>query len=224
METIGNHGLHCPEFDDYAAVALYMQNLGTLIDEQLQEQLEALQGFMDRPTIIVTNSVAAVIADSNTYTQLWDTVVFNNSTFMSLEIGASGSIPGTPSNVIRIGSAAGAAVTVPYLRGSYSIGACTTMIATGAITAQSYRNLTVTSDDQSLAIDTFSCSASDTTYETNTGGEAQNVKFSCELERTSGVIVEGLVTHGNTASTVSISAGGFMWVTYNGPIDIIEVA
>lgn len=224
MQTIGNHGLHCPEFDDYAAVALYMQNLGTLIDEQLQEKLEALQGFMDRPTIIVTNSAPAVIADSVIYTQLWDTVLFNNSTFMNLDIGVSGSIPGTPSNVIRIGSAAGAAIAIPYLRGSYSMGAATIMAATGAVTLLSHRNLLVLSDDQSLAIDTFSCSASDTTYETNTGGEAQNVKFSCELERTSGVIVEGFVWHGNTASTVAISAGALLWVTYNGPIDIIEVA
>ena len=53
-QIIGSHGLYCPQFDDYAAVALYMQDLGTKIDSALSDQQDELNDFLAAPTIIVT--------------------------------------------------------------------------------------------------------------------------------------------------------------------------
>lgn len=222
MQNVGTHGLLCPEPDDYGAVALYMQNLGTIIDAQLQQQIEALQTFsQDRPTIIVTNSATATIASSTQYSNLFDTVLFNNSSFMSFDVG--GGFLGR--NVLRIGSEAGAPITVPYLQGSYSIGCTTTETATGAITTQSERVTDVRVLDDTINPVQEIAEVFDVTWDMGTGGgESQVVKFSVVLDRVSGVNIEVFVEHLNVASTVTYALGALLWVTYNGPTDIIEVA
>lgn len=219
MRNIGNHGLQCPEFDDYAAVALYMQNLGTLIDSELQAQLDLLQGFLDQPTIIVTNLAARVITSGASVQNLYDTVLFNNSTFFSLRTDTVNS-----RTVIDIGSPIGSPVTIPYLHGSYSAGLGMTETA-ATPTAFSFRSVAMDVVDESVLNNLFITDFIDTTYETNTGGdEAQNIKVNFELNRTSGIEVRHLFTNDNAAGNITITAGCLWWVTYNGPIDVIEVA
>lgn len=223
MLNIGEHGLQCPEPDDYAAMALYMQNLGTIIDEQLQEQLDLFNAFFDRPTIIVTNSAIKNIPPVGTVADVYDTVVFNNSAFLSLVID-----PGPPiaANYIRVGSAAGAPVTIPYDQGNYTAGACTRMTATGAVDAYTTRSLQVNVLDDSIPFPTNNVliTAIDKTFDTNTGGdEGQIVKTTFEALRTSGIKVNIQASSFNAASSTNILAGGLFYVTYNGPLDIIEV-
>lgn len=219
MLTVGNHGLYCPEPDDYAAAALYMQDLGTRIDSTLDAQRDALTGFMRRPTIILTTTVIKNMPAAGALRNAFDTVLFNNTTFMNLR--TSGSF-----TYIDIGSQAGISPVVAYPQGNYIIGACSRMTATGAVTAFSARQLYVQVDDDTSPTEvTFIDAVDDTTYDTNTGGdEAQNLKFSVELTRASGVRVSHSVNNQNVASTVNLLAGALLYVTYTGPLDIIEVA
>lgn len=222
METIGTHGLSCQTGEDFAALALYMQVEAERIDALLTAQRNALTGFLVRPTIIVTNSANVNMAagGGSTFTP-WDTVVFNNSTFLSLQTVTVDSLTQT---AISVGSIAGAAVTIPYLQGWYRYGFGTRMTATGAINAYSSRttDIFVTDDEQSIqvAIGTLV----DTTYDTSTGGEAQNASGTFIGTGTSGIRLRTQCTHGNTSSSVNLNTNSYLWVTYIGPNDPIEVA
>jgi hypothetical protein len=222
MQTIGTHGLACIGEEDFAALALYMQCLGQDIDTTLGAQQGALQGFLDRPTIIVTNPLAKVITTGTpTIANLFTTVHFNNSTFMNLVLNSS---PNT--NTITIGSPAGAAVTVPYPRGVYICGGTTRMTAVGAVTAFSQRGMNITVDDPTAPPPGFnSPSVTDRTYDPGVGGGniGQNVKFEVVLDGISGVNVTLTSFHTNVASDVTVQALPFAYVTYIGPRDIVEV-
>lgn len=215
-QTIGNHGLYCPDFDDYAAVALYMQDLGTKIDAALQSQLDELSDFLAQPTLIVTNAVAKTILTTDPSTNaVFDTVVFNNSSFMSYDFTA---------NQILIGSVLGAGTTVPYRRGAYSAGACVRMTASGAVTVGSERQLQISVRDEALTVPVIA-GPFDESSDQNTGGdEGVLVETNFVLTGTSGANISHSALSLNAASNTTILAGGFLWVTYNGPTDIVEVA
>jgi|SRR5687767_2952063 len=222
-QTIGNHGLYCPEFDDYAAVALYMQDLGTRIDEALFAQQALLEGFLAPPAIVLTNSAAVTIlttdpADST----IFDTVVVNTSTFMTYDAALG---------ELFIGSENGAATTVPYLRGAYTVGAGCRMSAVGAVTVGSARELSLQVVDDTQppvfpASEFIISTPVDSVNDQNTGGDyGLVVKSNILLTRTSGVRVRHTMTSLNAASNTTIPAGSaFMYVIYNGPTDIVEVA
>lgn len=220
-ENIGNHGLYCPDFDDYAAVALYMQDLGTRIDALLGVQQDELDDFLNAPTIILTNSAAVVISAPGVVDNVFDTVLFNNSTFMTYDFVAN-------PNTLFIGSPLGVTPVVPYHRGAYSIGAGVRMSATGAVTVGSIRRLGlfVTDPGSPLFFTGNIVAPADQSVDQNTGGdEALNVESNFTLTGTAGIEVEHFVQSDNAASTTSIPAGSsFLWVTYNGATDIIEVA
>ena len=217
-ENIGNHGLYCPDFDDYAAVALYMQDLGTRIDEQLGMQRDALSGFLNMPTMIVTSSVTKTVPPGFGGNDIFDTVLFNNApTFLNLALGTANG------NVIQIGSPAGAIPIVAYPRGMWRFGACTRQTSSGAVTAYSKRNLRLILVDNTSA--TTGTSALDELYDTDTGGdEGQNAKHvGFNLTGTHGVEIQSAVSNTNGVN-VDVLAGAYLWVTYSGPTDLIEVA
>lgn len=215
-QTIGTHGLYCPSPQDYAAYALYMQDVGTRIDEQLFAQQQQLESFLEQPTILVTNSAAVVIPIGPAQVvNIFDTVVFNNSTFMSLD---------TTNAQINIGSLLGSPAVTPYLRGAYTTGFNVRMSA-GVITTGTHRTASLTVTNQEILFTTIA-TATDSVTDQNTGGdEALFCKTDFVLTGVSGVDVEFAVISFETASTVTIPAGqAFGYVTFNGATDIIEVA
>lgn len=222
-EMIGNHGLYCPEFDDYAAVALYMQDLGTRIDEALFAQQESLESFLSPPAILLTNSAPVTITTVDlTDSTVFDTVVVNTSTFMTYDV---------TSGELFIGSENGAAVTVPYLRGVYTIGGGCRMSAVGAVTVGSARSMSIriVDDTQVPPFPSFEFVVSepvDAVIDQNTGGDyGLLLKTTALLNRTSGIRITHAATSLNLASDTTIPAGAaFMYAIYNGPTDIVEVA
>lgn len=217
-QMIGEHGLYCPDPQDYAAYALYMQDVGTRIDEQLFAQQTALQFFLEQPTILVTNSAAVVIpVGPAEVVNIFDTVVFNNSTFMSLDVA---------NTRIDIGSALGTPTVVPYLRGAYTAGFNVRMTA-AVVTAGTHRTASLlVTNEELLFVAATAASATDSATDQNTGGdEALFCRTNFPLSGTSGVNVEFAAISFETAGTVTIPAGGaFGYVTWNGATDIIEVA
>lgn len=215
-QTIGTHGLYCPGSGDYAAYALYMQDVGTRIDEALFAQQQQLESFLEQPTILVTNSAAVVIPIGPAQVvNVFDTEVFNNSTFMSLD---------TVNAQINIGSTLSAPTVVPYERGAYTAGFNVRMSA-GVVTVGTHRTAQLLVTDEGLLF-TSVASATDSIIDQNTGGdEALFCKADFLLEGTSGVNIEFAAVSFNTGSTVTIPAGqAFGYVTYNGAASIIEVA
>lgn len=219
MESFG-HGLSCQSGDDYAALALYMQNEANIIDAALETELLSLTGFLTRPTIIVTNSGNVTMPANDSVTVVWDTVLFNNSTFMSL-INTGGAFAET---IISVGSPAAAPVTVPYLQGFYRYGFGTFMTATGAVNAYTSRTTIVTAIDDSSGSFPSTGQISDITYDTNTGGEAQNGTGTFPAAGVSATRIRTTCGNENTSSSVNILANSFLWVTYIGSTDLIEVA
>lgn len=220
-ENIGNHGLYCPDFDDYAAVALFMQDLGTKIDDALQAQVDALDTFFSPPTIILTNTVAKVIPAADQILDVFDTVVFNNSTFLSYNF---------TTNSLHIGSPAGITPVIPYSRGAYTAGAGVRMTATGAVSVGSERRLSLVFNDDTGdgTGDVFNplVFPEDRTIDQNTGGnEGLNVEINFLLTGTNGVVIDHRAVSDNAASTTTIPAGSaFLWVTFNGASEVVEVA
>lgn len=227
MIPVGTHGLDCPDEQDYAALALYMQCFADTVDASLQTQLDLAQGFADQPTIICFNLANKSVAASSTAFDVFNAETFNNSTFMSLVIDPIGVAPlFLPRNYIRIGSAPGVTPAVPYPRGMYMIGGYTAQTAAGALTAYSQRTLAITVSDETLpSTDQLLFFVDDVTFETSTAGnERQIVKFPIELTGESGVIVETYSQNTNAASAVNVLANSFFWVTYVGPSDLVEVS
>lgn len=216
--TIGNHGLFCPDPQDYGAYALYMQDLGTKIDAALQAQVDELEDFFRPPTIILTNSAPVVMVAGGGTAALFDTVLFNNSAFMTYTISAG---VGT----VNVGSPAGAPIVVPYLRGAYTVGMNARMSATGAVTVGSERLMNVQVRDTTGIMVNPVSNRNDATFDMNTGGnEGLLTKGNVLLTGTSGVAVSHSVGNSNLASSISINAGALLYVTFQGASDIIEVA
>lgn len=217
MQTIGNHGLFCPDPQDYAAVALYMQALGEQIDAELAEQLAALEGFLSRPTAILTNAanvnIPALSASSSVYT----TFAFNNAPTI-IQTQVVGSI-----TYMTLGDPAGTVNPVTYPRGAWRFGAIARMQATGALDGFTTRTLRITITDDVLGSTIHG--VQDNTYATSAGApDAVNLTTTELLTGTHGVRVRATASHTNSSSSVDVLAGGLFWATYEGPTDIIEVA
>lgn len=220
MTNIGTHGLSCQTGDNFASLALYMQDEATRIDELLYDQYTSLTGFLTRPTIIVTNSANVTVAASDFTTIPWDTVLFNNSTFMGLT-NTGGSDPRT---IITVGSRAGATTTIPYLQGWYRYGIGIRMTATGAITAYSERKTQVSVVDETNVFTPGLGSLIEATYDTSTGGEAHCGHNTFQASGISGITLTTTVSNQNVASSVNLNTNSYLWVTYIGPDEQIEVA
>lgn len=216
-ETIGEHGLYCPDFDDYAAVALYMQDLGTRIDAALQEQLDALEAYQNRPLIVMFNPAIVNIAALGSAQNVFSAELFNNAPTI-LTSSTVGSV-----TTVNIGSPAGTVNPVTYPRGVWRFGATCRQTSVGATDALSDRELFIllTDDVISAPLD----NAYDITYASTTGGSEGNlVHDQILLTGTHGVRMTHRVSNANSSSSVNIEAEGLWWLTYEGPTDIIEVA
>lgn len=222
MEPIGTHGLACLGQDDWADYARYMQCQAEAIDAALFEQQTALESLLDRPTIIVRPSADRTFATATTVTDFYTTVQFNNSTFMT--VSTSGGI-----SQINIGSPVGGAL-IPYPRGLYLVGGFVNMDATGAVTAFSQRNLTINAVDATIQPPNQQIALSrDINPDSGAAGAITGIRecasFEIVLRGTNGVRITHALSHTNAASTVTaFQASAYLWVTYLGPDNLVEVA
>lgn len=217
MRTIGNHGLSCPDPQDYAAVALYMQKLGNQIDEQLSTQLAALEGFANRPTAILTNPANVNLPPSSDSLSVFTSFLFNNSPDM-IKTQVAGS-----TTYLTLGDPVGTVNPVTYPRGAWRFGVTLRMQPTGATDAGTGRSVFLTIRDDIAG--TTVHGVGDNTYATTVSNIAElNLVTTELLAGTHGIRVTTIVAQQNISSSVNVLAGGLLWVTYEGPTDIIEVA
>jgi hypothetical protein len=225
MINVGDHGLTCLDGEDYGAWALYMQCTAEQIDSVLAEQQTQLNLFRNRPAIVVAPLANTITNDTHT---LYNTVLFDNSPFLSLVTNFNGTAPTTQptANGIAIGSPVGSATVVPYLKGEYEFGVYAEGIATALVPNQPSRAELIVfgPDGQSLIVNTNPSRRNQTfqTQEDLAGNHRINGKVTFVLNGISGVTcVARIFKSGSTATWTTAS---FIWVRYLGPPDQVEVA
>lgn len=196
MLPIGNHGLACLDGEDYAAIALYMQDQAVKIDDALDSISDQFDTFYGRPAALWTSTVSttmsAVYPVYSSFTI--NSIVYSNFTVPAFTL-----------------------VTIPRT-GWYQYGSNANMTPTGAVTAGSVRRLRVTAQLQTIGPDTTLSSTEDESFETNTGGGEWLVVSGGTFYAKAGasVSLNAEVAHGNAASSLRVEIGARVWLYYIG--------
>src|SRR5687767_301551 len=194
MEPVGNHGLSCLGDEDYAAIALYMQDQGLAIDAALDDISDQFDSFYLRPGFVSAST----------------------GTVLNTTINVTGSI-GASATIYANMTVAGGIQFVTPRAGWWQYGGNVNMVAAGAITANSYRKLIVSAIRSTGGPAETLSSTSDLSFETNTAGEwvaCSAGSFYSEAGRTMTIRVETM--HGNAASGVNNMAGARTWCYFIG--------
>lgn len=193
MITVGDHGLACLHPEDYAALALYMQDQATAIDTALDSVSDSLDSARLRPGVLATSNANVAVAS-----------------------GVAGGFGAMTVQYANFPVTFGVSFTTPRA-GWWQYGANVNMVATGAVTANSLRRLTVsavlTTGGPSVTLST----TADQSFETNTAGEwlaCSAGTFYLPAGRT--VTISTVTLHANAASTVNNMAGARTWCFFIG--------
>lgn len=195
MEPVGTHGLACLGEEDYAAVALYMQDQALIIDGALDAVSDAFDSYRLRPGFVSASNANFLNTPVNTLGTIGaSTVVYSNFTMT----GATGFI--TPR------------------QGWWQFGANVNMVASGAVTVGSYRKLFVSAIRSSApAPATTLAVTSDLSYDTNTGGEWLACSGGSFYAPAGALVtIRAETMHGNAASGVNTIAGARTWCFFIG--------
>lgn len=194
MITVGDHGLACPGPEDYAALALYMQDQAIAIDTALDSISDSFDSARLRPGVLATSNANVAVASGVTGNFGATTVQYNN---FPVVFGVSFITPRA---------------------GWWQYGANVNMVATGAVTANSVRRLTVSAVVATGGPSVTVSSTSDQSFETNTAGEwlaCSAGTFYLPAGRT--VTISPTTLHANAASTVNNMAGARVWCFFISP-------
>lgn len=192
MTPLGNHGLACLDPGDYAAIALYMQDQGIAIDAALDGISDDFDSFNLRPGFLSSSNANQAFASGVTGNFGASTVLYSNF------------------------AVTGIVMTTPRA-GWWQYGANVNMVATGAVTANSLRKLTVSAVLTTSGPPQTLSTTSDQSFETNTAGEwlaCSAGTFYAAAGRTVSISAETL--HANAASTVNNIAGARTWCFFIG--------
>lgn len=215
---VGSHGLACPGPEEYAALALFMQCEAEKIDAILTEQTAEMELLTNRAAIIavpVANAASAVPVNN-----FYDTVLFDNSAFLSLENSFLHPILGVVVPSISIGSPLSAMPVIPYLRGLYEIGIYSEAVASApAIGTLATANVEVWDADQVTLLNSLESRFHD--QEESTGTTRINGKLTIELTGTNAVNVTVRLSSAS-GGIVTWDSASSLWVRYLGPNEQVE--
>lgn len=213
MIPIGSHGLGCLDPEDYAALALYMQETALDIEAALTAESASLDEYRLRTSLefvsVVTSSHAAgggtVMPDGRAA----NGIDFTGATVLGG--GATGIVPGN-----------GSISFIPPRSGWYDIGGYTNAIPAGGVTVGSERVLYIN------AIQTPDPPATNASVlfqervtDTNTGGEFLNVSGLVYFVGGRLASIQVLVSHANVASNLVMQIGSKVWVAFFSPKNVI---
>lgn len=199
-------GLACPDGQDYAALALYMQRTAFDIEAKLIAAQAGFDAFLGRPT------------------DIWQ----NNSPqpgFVNNNVGFVNFINAT--NVFRnfIGGSTND-ISVPQLNGAFMAGVHIVCNPVGAVNVGTFRDLGIQVNQQDPQTATTVLGTWLTRgWESGTGGEVLTATcvFRQEVTELTDTDIVFLFNHGNTGSTITIGNPAYAWVTYLGSEEQIEV-
>lgn len=210
MKTVGVHGLKCLDGNDPGGAALYLQTLATSAEAALGAAFDDLTSAVNRPTTIWAppGNIAGV-----TFTNvesIFTTSPFTNASNPPFVTFSSGTYPNFPTGGTL---------------GTYAYGFYLAITPAG-VPLDTLESFTMVVMSPATSFPTLSV-ASDVVQDTATGGEnlSSSAVFQANvLNHTDGVpiVVTGSVQ--SAAGTFTVLSTSYMWATYIGPPDFVELS
>lgn len=203
MTKTTDSGLICLTDKDYAAVALAEQCSTAQVDASLLTLNTGLTAYNNRPwaTAVTTASGTSnnTLADFVLGTQPSGGVSIHSLAHSTAASGLSG-LP---------------TMTLPPA-GWYLAGATCTFQATGAVNANTRRDLILTWAYAVNGINQWNQQSVHSVYESNTGGDADTVTGMFFADGLRNYTLQATFIHKNTSSTMQVNTGARYWVQYLG--------
>lgn len=200
MATTSDHGLLCPDDEEYGAQTLVIQHDALAADAALDGISDSFDSFYLRPSMLWTTT-----APTNTSATALLTVFS--------QIGSFGlTYENSPGFVSTFG-------TFDVVRsGWYQFGNCANMTPSGGVTAASARLLRATASRSSTTGNVILAQVLDLSFETNTGNGEWLITSGGTFYATTGqrIVIVSEVAHTNAASALTVAAGAKMWCYYIG--------
>lgn len=186
----------CAEPENYAAVALKMQETALRAESCIYDLENRLRGAVNQPTLIVPVSSAGILANTQTNITPSGTPTYQNSAFSAFNLTF------TP-------------------RGVYQVGLYFTITATGAVNDNTYRFAVIYVRDVYDALTVPNkYNVYETVFESN-NGSGMDMAISTVVELDGSDQVRFAAQHGNTSSNCSLT--GFAWLTRLADLDAPRV-
>lgn len=185
----------CPHEENYAAIALQLQETALQAEQCLYAAETALRRVPNPNTTILTLTNANAYSSVPEYTPMFGVqdIVFSNSARTSLLFEN------------------------PAPTGVWMVGCNFTAVATGAINDNTYRELTIAVWPSDISTTTTTLApatswATTTVYEPN-NGTGVDISALTVLEVGEAERIVFFFRHGNTSSTLNVPIGAFFWAT-----------
>jgi hypothetical protein len=205
MSATTDHGLLCPDGNEYAALVLAMQEDAQVVTANTTAQANALTTYNNRPWLLATSTSSTTTAQTL-------------SEFTNPNSSLPGSIvPVGPTTGIVTRSGLGTFVTTgtPDPQGWYHVGGWATFQATGAVNTFTRRTLAVEWITTVNLVGVYDQAIS-TCYESNTGGDSLTVEGFFYADGIHQYTPQLVFAHRNSSSTMTVNTGAKMWITYLG--------
>lgn len=200
MKTTPSQGLPYPEINDPGDAALELQVLAEAIDAKVTAELAGYRSVLNgRQVDVMLSSVDnAPVGSSVMINVTYDTSLYSDDL-----------APTFPAFLPTAG---------PSL---YVIGAYQISNPTGAVTANSFRDLFIQVQlYQGPVLNTFITETYQSrVYETNTGGEHQTLSCVVNVPYPANSSVSVIFQHANAASTAAVKAGSIFWIYQIGTVE-----
>lgn len=199
--------LDCPDPENYAAVALQLQETALQAEQRLYAVERTLRAAANRPTIVQTTTAALTGLASGSFVDIQPGLVATTTNFNNMPFGWSYS---------TIGVLPGA--------GMYDIGCCLNLIASGAVTDNSFRIIRIRQLRPVTSggiIQTQVDLAEWVIFEANVGG-GMDVTVTGTFHLQPGDEIDFQLWHANTGSTMNVSSGAIYWTTFLGSEAAVE--
>lgn len=202
--------LDCPDPENYAAVALQMQETALQVEDRLYLVERTLRAAANRQAFVQTTTAARTGLTTGGFQPISPSSVANTITFTNW--------PGTG------GSFFGFQIPTDTGPGLYEIGFYGNLIASGAVTDNTFRVVRLRQERVQPGVGTNVTvdSAEATIFEANVGG-GMDLTVSGVFSMILGDSINVELSHGNTGSTLNVSSGAIYWVTYLGSPETVEV-
>jgi len=203
MTKTTDSGLVCLTDKDYAAVALAEQCTSDAVDAALNELGLGLGVYNNRPWALAVTTASSTV----------------NNTLADFVPGAQPPggllVSSLAKSVVTSGLSGLSLMTLPPA-GWYHVGATCTFQATGAVNANTRRDLILTWFSIVNGVNQYNQQSAHSFYESNTGGDAGQVTGLFYADGTRDYQVQFIFAHKNTSSTMQVNTGARFWVQYVG--------
>lgn len=200
MKLTDSQLLPYPDANDPGDAALQLQVLAEAIDAKVSAELTGYRSVLNerQVDVMLTSVDNSAIGNNVKVNVTYNTSLYSSSIAPTFPAFVPSATPGV------------------YVMGAYQISN-----PTGAITANSFRDLFIQVQlYQGPVLNTFITEIYESrVYETNTGGEHQTLTCVVNVPDPTHSIISVQFQHANAASTAAVKAGSIFWIYQIGTVD-----